>query len=115
MLFPYAMPFPLSQWDAHVGPQVTCLCGLTLFFYIGSTISSVLSPRSPFKTALARLICNLRGDFPERDLVQAAGTKMDENVVQWLISTSRSQDIHQEAMQALLELRRLSVNDSRAV
>ena len=73
----------------------------------------MISPRSPFKTALARLICNLRGGNLEREQVQAAGIKLDEAVVEWLISTSRSQEIYHEAMKALLELRKVDMNGSR--
>ncbi|KAF8575446.1 hypothetical protein K439DRAFT_745411 [Ramaria rubella] len=99
-----------------VAIPITCLSGFTLFLYIGSTMSAVISPRSPFKTALARLICNLRGGNAEQEKVKASGTKMDEDVVEWLISTSRNQEIYQEAMQALLELRKADIDlrDSRA-
>ena len=76
-------------------------------------MSAVISPRSPFKTALARLICNLRGGNHEREYVKAAGIKMDEFVVAWLISTSRSQEIYHEAMKALLELKKVDINKSR--
>ena len=76
-------------------------------------MSAVISPRSPFKTALARLICNLRGGNLEREHVKAAGIKMDEVVVGWLISTSRSQEIYHEAMKALLGLKKVEMNGSR--